>query len=106
MVSLVTVVRKFTSSSNSNVEPVQAPSIELMRKVPLHPFKGTPGERCLPLGVPAEMMTPNPFKLVQIPGLVLLVFEQFSYFRQILMIRPELARTATSAAKTFSVKLA
>ena len=47
--------------------------------------KGTPGERCLPRGVPAEMMTPNPFKLVQIPGLVLLVFEQFSYFRQILM---------------------
>ena len=30
--------------------------------------KGTPGERCLPRGVPAEMMTPNPFKLVQIPG--------------------------------------
>ncbi len=47
--------------------------------------KGTPGERCLPRGVPAEMMTPNPLKLVQIPGLVLLVFEQFSYFRQILM---------------------
>jgi hypothetical protein len=46
--------------------------------------KGTPGERCLPRGVPAEMTTPNPFKLVQIPGLVLLVFEQFSYFRQIL----------------------
>ena len=36
-------------------------------------------------GVPAEMMTPNPFKVVQTPGLVMLVFEQFSYFRQILM---------------------
>jgi hypothetical protein len=46
--------------------------------------KGAPGERCLPRGVPAEMTTPNPFKVVQIPGLVLLVFEQFSYYRQIL----------------------
>ena len=46
--------------------------------------KGASGERCLPRGVPAEMMTPNPFKVVQTPAMVMLVFEQFSYFRQIL----------------------
>ena len=41
-----------------------------------------PSERCLPDGIPNHML-PIPIKIVQTPGLVLTLFEEFTVFRQI-----------------------
>jgi hypothetical protein len=41
-----------------------------------------PSERCLPDGVPNHMI-PLPIKIVQTPGVILTLFEEFAVFRQI-----------------------
>jgi hypothetical protein len=43
-----------------------------------------PAGRCLPHTVPTAMMVPNyPWKVVQTPGLTIILFENFTQFRQI-----------------------
>jgi hypothetical protein len=44
---------------------------------------GSPSERCRPKGIPAPMLPPVPFKVVQTPGLTIVLFEEFNRFRQI-----------------------
>ena len=44
---------------------------------------GRPSEQCLPHGIPDAMLPPTPFKMVQTPGLTLLLYEEFNHFRQI-----------------------
>ena len=44
---------------------------------------GRPPERCLPYGVPSAMLPPDPFKIVQTPGLTLILYEEMVDFRQI-----------------------
>ena len=44
---------------------------------------GRPSEHCLPHGVPGAMLPPTPFKIVQIPGLTLILYESWLDFRQI-----------------------
>lgn len=44
---------------------------------------GSPSERCRPKGIPAPMLPPVPFKIVQNPGLTVILFEEFNRFRQI-----------------------
>ena len=41
-----------------------------------------PSERCLPDGIPNHML-PIPIKIVQTPGVILTLFEEFTVFRQI-----------------------
>src|SRR4026209_2119235 len=41
-----------------------------------------PSERCLPDGIPNHML-PIPIKIVQTPGLIVTLFEEFFVFRQI-----------------------
>ena len=43
---------------------------------------GRPSERCLPHGIPDAMIVAN-FKIVQDPGLFLILYEEFARFRQI-----------------------
>ena len=43
---------------------------------------GRPSERCLPHGIPDAMIVGN-FKIVQDPGLFLILYEEFARFRQI-----------------------
>ena len=43
---------------------------------------GRPAERCLPHGIPDAMLVDN-FKIVQYPGLTLILYEEFARFRQI-----------------------
>ncbi|MGH7342939.1 MAG: hypothetical protein ACREKH_20835, partial [Candidatus Rokuibacteriota bacterium] len=43
-----------------------------------------PSERCLPDGIPNHML-PIPIKIVQTPGLLLTLYEEFYVFRQIFM---------------------
>lgn len=46
--------------------------------------KGRPSERCLPHGVPAMMLTrAYPWKIVQTPGIVIILFHESLHFRQI-----------------------
>jgi hypothetical protein len=43
---------------------------------------GRPSERCLPHGIPDAMVVDN-FKILQYPGLTLILYEEFARFRQI-----------------------
>jgi hypothetical protein len=43
---------------------------------------GRPSEHCLPHGIP-DAMTVGQFKLVQTPGLTLILYEEFNHYRQI-----------------------
>jgi hypothetical protein len=46
--------------------------------------KGRPSERCIPHGVPDGMLVRNsPFKLVQTPGVLVVLYEEFNHYRQI-----------------------
>ncbi len=46
--------------------------------------KGRPSENCIPHGIPDAMLVRNsPFKIVQTPGVVLVLYEEFNHFRQI-----------------------
>jgi hypothetical protein len=45
--------------------------------------KGRPSSLCLPHGVPDAMLLSH-FKLAQMPGLTLILFEEFNHYRQIL----------------------
>ena len=45
--------------------------------------KGTPSERCLPHGITKAVSVPEPFKIVQTPGLVVVLHEEFNHYRQI-----------------------
>jgi hypothetical protein len=45
---------------------------------------GAPTERCLPHGVPDAMLTRTlPFKIVQMPGLTIILYEEFNNWRQV-----------------------
>jgi hypothetical protein len=44
---------------------------------------GRPSERCLPHGVPGSMLPNIPFKIFETPGLILILTEQLTQFRQI-----------------------
>ena len=46
--------------------------------------KGKPLERCIPHGVPDGMLVRNfPFKIIQTPDVVVLLYEEFNHYRQI-----------------------
>jgi hypothetical protein len=44
---------------------------------------GTPSERCLPHGVTKALSVPEPFKIIQTPGLTVILHEEFNQYRQI-----------------------
>jgi hypothetical protein len=45
--------------------------------------KGMPSERCLPHGITKAFSVPEPFKIVQTPGLIVILHEEFNHHRQI-----------------------
>jgi len=45
---------------------------------------GAPTERCLPHGIPDAMLTRTlPFKIIQTPGLTIILYEEFNNWRQV-----------------------
>jgi len=46
-------------------------------------MKDRPSARCLPHGIPDQMLIRVPMKMVQHPGLTLILYEEFARFRQI-----------------------
>jgi len=45
--------------------------------------KDHPGVHCLPSGIPEKDMVPGPYKIIQIPGEVVILYESRTIFRQI-----------------------
>lgn len=45
--------------------------------------KGMPSERCLPHGITKAVSVPEPFKIVQTPGVTVILHEEFNHYRQI-----------------------
>lgn len=45
--------------------------------------KGQPSERCLPHGVPKAMLPPEPFKIIQSPEVLVILYEEFNHYRQV-----------------------
>ena len=46
--------------------------------------KGRPSQHCIPHGIPDGMLVRNsPFKMVQTPGVVVILYEEFNHYRQI-----------------------
>src|SRR5437762_13314687 len=46
--------------------------------------KGRPSELCIPHGIPDGMLVRNsPFKIVQTPGMVVILYEEFNHYRQL-----------------------
>jgi len=44
---------------------------------------GRPSQQCLPHSIPDSMLPPVVFKIVQIPDVTIILFEEFNHFRQI-----------------------
>jgi hypothetical protein len=63
--------------------PLRPAAAEIFRERAARNGGGRPSERCLPHGVPGAMLPPDPFKIVQTPGLTLILYEAFVDFRQI-----------------------
>src|SRR5216117_719972 len=47
--------------------------------------KGMPSERCLPHGIVKATSVPEPFKIIETPGLIVILHEEFNHYRQIFM---------------------
>ena len=46
--------------------------------------QGNPAERCLPRGIPGTMLVRDrPFRIVQTPGAIILLFDELLHYRQI-----------------------
>jgi len=58
---------------------------------------------CLPQGVPRIDATPNPFKIVQEPDLVVILYEAFGQFRQVYLDRRSLPKDANPTWLGYSV---
>lgn len=64
--------------------PAQPWAEELFQRRNAEFGKGRPSEYCLPHSIPDAMSVRNlPFKIVQTPGLTLILYEEFNYYRQV-----------------------
>jgi hypothetical protein len=74
--------RDILSDFKRGEEPLTPEGAEILRK-----NAGTigPNLRCLPDGVPHGDLLPEPFKLIQTPGEILILYEVETIFRQIFM---------------------
>jgi hypothetical protein len=62
-----------------------------------------PDANCLSQGVPKLDMTPLPFKIIQDPGLVVILYEAFDQFRQIFMDGRELPKDPNPSWLGYSI---
>jgi hypothetical protein len=63
--------------------PLQPAAAAIFKERATRDGGGRPSEHCLPHGVPGAMLPPTPFKIVQTPGLTLILYEDWVDFRQI-----------------------
>jgi hypothetical protein len=73
------VLSDFTASD----APMQSQTVEFMRKN-ASPTNANPATLCLPHGLPkTDLMSYAPFKIIQTPGLIVVLYELDNAFRQI-----------------------
>jgi len=73
-----------TDGIGAGIEVLFQPSGEAVYKVRGDSNgKGMPSERCLPHGITKAFSVPEPFKIIQTPGLTLILHEEFNHYRQI-----------------------
>jgi hypothetical protein len=63
--------------------PIRPAAAELFRQRALTFMKEPPISHCLPEGMPMVEMAPAPYKIVQMPGVVLMLYERDTTFRQV-----------------------
>jgi len=68
---------------NGEEIPFRPSALALYKERLQHDSIGSPSEHCRPKGIPAPMLPPVPFKIVQNPGLTIILFEEFNRFRQV-----------------------
>ena len=64
-------------------EPLQPAAAEIARQHSQAGGSGNPSLHCLPDGVPHADLLPEPFKIIQTPGVILMLYEVETTFRQI-----------------------
>jgi hypothetical protein len=63
--------------------PIRPAAAELFRQRAQTFMKESPISHCLPEGMPMVEMAPAPYKLVQMPGVTLMLYERDTTFRQV-----------------------
>jgi hypothetical protein len=81
-------VPKYAGNLAADLKPDDAPklqpSAEALLKHRMETLgKDFPPSRCLPPGVPLIQAIPVPFKIVQVPGMVVILYEAWTIYRQI-----------------------
>jgi len=66
-----------------DLPPMLPAAAELYKKRAENFYADRPSARCLPHGIPDQMLLRLPIKLVQTPGLTLILYEEFARFRQV-----------------------
>lgn len=64
-------------------EPLRPAALEQFRQRAKHFEKESPLPRCLPEGMPLVEMAPAPYKIIETPGLILMLYERGTTFRQV-----------------------
>jgi len=75
--------RDILSDFKPGEEPLTAAGAEMLRQHGLAGPYGNPSMNCLPDGVPHADLLPEPFKIIQTPGEVLMLYEVETIFRQV-----------------------
>ena len=65
------------------IPPMLPPAEALYRQRLANNMADRPSSRCLPHGIPDQMLIGVPMKIVQHPGLTLILYEEFARFRQV-----------------------
>jgi hypothetical protein len=65
--------------------------------------KDHPGARCLPSGIPEKDMVPAPYKIIQLPGLIVFLYESRTIYRQIFTDGRPLPKDPNPAWQGYSI---
>jgi hypothetical protein len=75
--------RNILSDFKPGEEPLTAAGVEMLRQHDQAGPYGNPSLNCLPDGVPHADLLPEPFKIIQTPGVIVMLYEVETIFRQV-----------------------
>lgn len=75
--------RNILSDFKPGEEPLTAAGAEMLRQHGQAGPYGNPSLNCLPDGVPHADLLPEPFKIIQTPGVIVMLYEVETIFRQV-----------------------
>jgi hypothetical protein len=97
---------KYENNLGADFKPGELPIQPWAEKLTKERIPGgseSPPARCLPPGVPILDNTHNPLKIVQEPGLVVILYETFSQFRQVFLDNRTLSKDPNPTWLGYSV---